>query len=435
MAQERYWNKFADDDTFELSSWLNGILISGRYAGFDAVLNSGMDLVLDHETTGHSQVNRNGSFVAKKGIMVSNQGTVIKDDSEITLPISTTGVNEKRIDLIVINHSYADVSGGVQATYSVIEGSSSSTSPETPSVITLESQTIIGELHLPENCTDLNQSEVYYYQSNVPTIGNGQRYAFRDEINNFTTTQALKSTQIVDLTTTVNLEAPLDMSEGGNTFEILIVNNTDLTYGILPTGIQDGAIIIIRNLTGVRKLLDNTPSANTDLTKENVRFLDIESTNSEIILDESSFTTFIKNGSTLSLISTTSKTHNFNRGWIDLTINTSNIDSAFIYTPFQYKIEQNILYTRGSARVSGNGSAICGQITAAGYSVPGLQVAKAHAWARGSGDPSIYYQGAIVCWASSGEHFYLSMYDDDIAIPGQNTTVNLNGLSFPLIAI
>lgn len=173
-SQRRYWNKFDDDDTYEISSWQNGLYIPGLYHGFDAVLGGDMSLTLNHDDTGYQRVKKDKTLENKSGLFITTQGTVVYDTNVYNLNISTTGATEKRVDLIVVTHEYIDVDDGEQATITVIEGTPvvGSAIPIAPSLTSPETQIIIGEIRLPENCTTLNQLGVIYTKKDSPNYAN-----------------------------------------------------------------------------------------------------------------------------------------------------------------------------------------------------------------------------------------------------------------------
>ena len=237
MAQRRYWNKFDNDDTFELSTWLNGVLIPGRYSGFDAVLTAGLTLELNHNLTGYKEVSKLKNYLLNTGIVITPQGTIIKDDNTINLPINSTGVGEQRVDLIVLDHEYIDVDDGQEATYSIIQGSPSLENPQEPALTNPETQIIIGSLHLPESCTSLDQTNVFYLQSKINEFANKLQ-------------KTNESVNVVESDYLIT-EKALKLNKKGNSY---IINNASNLDGLdinLIERTPEGTEITIENIGGV----------------------------------------------------------------------------------------------------------------------------------------------------------------------------------------
>jgi len=188
MGQQiRYWNKFDDDDTYEISSWLVALNTPGRYHGFDnAGFAANMTLTLDHALTGYQRITKAKAFASKAGVFITSQGAVVYDTNTYDLAISPTGAGENRRDLVVATHEYIDVDDGQQATVTVIEGSPSAGDPVRPALTSPETQIVIGELYLPENTSALNGAGVVWMPEPAPTYSGSGRYALRDKNNRYT---------------------------------------------------------------------------------------------------------------------------------------------------------------------------------------------------------------------------------------------------------
>lgn len=168
MAQKRFWNYRDDDSTASFIRWLLGVLDAGRYKGFDFSPNPGMNLTLNHDTSGSMQIRDDLSEIAT-GLIITRQGVIVQEDEALTLPISTTSANP-RIDIIVLTHRYEANLTGLPASYAIIQGVPA-VSPIAPQVADAKTDIILGELYLPANCTNLNQAGVVYSQSKVPRVG------------------------------------------------------------------------------------------------------------------------------------------------------------------------------------------------------------------------------------------------------------------------
>lgn len=165
--QRKFWNWRDDDLTVDINRWLSGLIESGLYRGFDPILQASMSLKLNHNTTGALRVDDQENWVQKFGVIATKQGVIVQDDTEIILSIDTTGSSGRK-DLIVLNHKYTEIEGGEMAIYSVIKG----TATEFPNLPNEETQTIIGYLTLPVNCTALNQTGVIYRRAPQPRFAN-----------------------------------------------------------------------------------------------------------------------------------------------------------------------------------------------------------------------------------------------------------------------
>lgn len=170
MTQKRFWNFEDDDLTTSFNNWLLGALKPGKYAGFDFQPTANMNLTLNHLTTGiiHSDNQDPPQALASQGLILTKQGVAIKEDAAIVIPISPGSANP-RIDLIVVNHKYQQITGGSAATYSVIQGIANP-SPVVPGLALPNEQTIVGQLYVPASITQLDDPSVEW-TSNPPDIG------------------------------------------------------------------------------------------------------------------------------------------------------------------------------------------------------------------------------------------------------------------------
>lgn len=175
MTQFRTFEFEADDSTFELNQRVLDIMKPGLYHGFDAVLGAGLNLILSHATSGVSVVNENELLTNKRGMLITKQGVVIREDADKTIPIEVGDPIHPRIDLIIAEHLYTQVTGGQPAVYMVIKGTPSAT-PVAPALTNTNRQTIIGELYVPANMSGLDDPNVEFEKSIQPDYsGNGSR--------------------------------------------------------------------------------------------------------------------------------------------------------------------------------------------------------------------------------------------------------------------
>lgn len=179
MTQKRFWNWEDDDYTLSLNHRDLLSMPPGLYAGFDAVLGASLTLQLVHSTTGIQITNLGKSLSNKWGMWRSKMGVFVHEDANINLAISAGDSTFPRIDLIVAEHEYSQVTGGASATYSVIEGTPAA-SPSAPSLTDANIQTIIGRIYIPANTTTLDEAGVIYTKERIPNYGNDSSIAHLD---------------------------------------------------------------------------------------------------------------------------------------------------------------------------------------------------------------------------------------------------------------
>lgn len=206
--QRRFWNWKDDDLTIDISQWLIGLIDSGRFRGFDPILNGGMSLVLNHNTSGATRVDKTGSLIGKFGVLSTKQGIIVQEYDTISLPVPTTPAGFYRKGVVVFTHEYVEITGGQEGVYSLImsadipigEASAFPPLPNEPF------QTILGYLTIPQNCTSLTDPDVVYVQGSVPSFAN--QADFIEKSNGFFLTSLdARNNKIVNLKT---CEDPLD---------------------------------------------------------------------------------------------------------------------------------------------------------------------------------------------------------------------------------
>jgi len=153
MASRRYWNWEDDDLTFDLSQWLVGILQPGVYRGFDIQLEdtaSGMTVRLSHSRTGAIRTLLTKEHSVAYGVLVTKQGIVFACEDNIVLPVNST-MGSGRKDIIVFEHSYERITGGIDGEFKIIQGVDGDIS--FPELTNPNLQTVIGTLDIPANVT------------------------------------------------------------------------------------------------------------------------------------------------------------------------------------------------------------------------------------------------------------------------------------------
>lgn len=206
--QRRFWNWKDDDLTIDISQWLIGLIDSGRFRGFDAVLGNTMELVLNHETSGAIRVDKSGNLVGKFGVLATKQGVITQEYDAVTLPVPTTPAGFYRKGIVVFTHEYVEIDGGQEGIYSLImtDETAIGTGVAFPSLPNEPLQTILGYLTIPQNCTSLNDPAVLYEQADAPSFAN--QADFIEKSNGFfLTTLDARNNKIENLMTCTE---PLD---------------------------------------------------------------------------------------------------------------------------------------------------------------------------------------------------------------------------------
>lgn len=188
MAQTRFWNFQDDDSTFRMNH--RDLLIApyGLYSGFDAVLGSGLTLVLSHAADNRTKIKLDLSTSNPIGSWKTKQGVIVEEDASINILIAA-GAGQPRIDLIVGRHKYIATAGGSAATYSVIAGTPSAT-PVAPALTYPDEQVILGVLYVPASMTNLNGAGVTYTKSSSPDFNSDAKIMKTDKVQ---TSTALKT--------------------------------------------------------------------------------------------------------------------------------------------------------------------------------------------------------------------------------------------------
>jgi hypothetical protein len=179
MGQKRYFEFRSDDASIDFSNWFVGVIVPGLYRGYDFVPTNTLMIRLNHDTTGIQHTEVDGNLGPKKGLFVTTQGLIIKDDTVVEMPIEV-GSSEPRIDLIVVTHEYSEsVVGGTSAIYSIIKGAPAP-SPVAPALSFPQKQTLLGQLYVPANMTALNQEGVSYVRASSPEFNGGAEKIYVD---------------------------------------------------------------------------------------------------------------------------------------------------------------------------------------------------------------------------------------------------------------
>lgn len=222
MAQERFWNWKDDDSTFRLN-WRDLIIIPyGLYGGFDADLNNGMTLTLQHNSAGLNKVKKDLSVTPDLGIWKSKQGVVVVEDSPIQLPIST-GTGKPRIDLIVAEHEYIETTGGATAVYKVIQGTPAP-NPTEPVLTYPTKQVILGRLRVPAYANNLLGAT--YTKEPAPDFNGDNTIMHTDKVQTSTALKVFNVQRGEMVVSSLNNTGIADTSIQSNFYALLNFSNT-----------------------------------------------------------------------------------------------------------------------------------------------------------------------------------------------------------------
>lgn len=176
MAQQRYWDYQDDDYTLHMNWRDFPYRPHGRYAGFDLISKTGLNLVLGPVGTAKSRVALDLS-VTPISVFTNRQGVTISEDANISFPITANDTGFDRIDLIIISQQYIESVGGEQGLYSVVQGTPAA-DPVAPALPNTEKDVILGTLYVPASSSDL--STATYTPAKVPDFAGDLSVAHKD---------------------------------------------------------------------------------------------------------------------------------------------------------------------------------------------------------------------------------------------------------------
>lgn len=222
MSQVRFI-KFKDPvNSLPLNEKWVGIIPSTVYCGFDNIIDgSGLTFKLNHEITGEVFTNQNLVVTPKRGVWVTRQGVVIKEDAPIPVALdSNNGNNSIRYDLLIGRHNHDVIyPGGIAASYEIVKGGSNN--PIQPAIPNPETGTLIGVFEIQPNAQSFNN--VKFIRARVPGLGNKQN-ARIDELNRFIAQQQFYQVtgikNITDNATSGEAKRVLSNLSEGNSFII-----------------------------------------------------------------------------------------------------------------------------------------------------------------------------------------------------------------------
>jgi hypothetical protein len=222
MAQRPFWRWKDDDLTVDINAWPMGMWEKGLYRGYDQISSSGMVLSLGHAATGYTRYSILMAAVGPYGIVITPQGTLVQDDTQIDLTLSAGNVTHPRIDLIVAQHQYSKVVGGLPMVYLVYPGTPAATPVAPTGSVVAATDIVLGQLYVPAGATDISQCT--FTKSKAPSFA-GDKVAYLDRVNRFTK-QNQEYQYDFDLEPT--LDGKLIIPDDGNTFTVYNTNNVNI---------------------------------------------------------------------------------------------------------------------------------------------------------------------------------------------------------------
>ena len=259
MAQTRYI-KFRDPITsFEANEKYVGIIEPTVYRGFDGIISrTGLSLTIGHTATGEIFTTKEGDLTNRRGVWVTKQGMVVKEDEAITVSITSNPNSFERWDLLVAEHAYDELTvGGLPATYLVLAGGNKAD----PVLTNAKYQTVIGRIKVPASST--TSASVTYERVRTPQLG-GKYGAILNEVNRFENQQQNNyglATLVIENLELAN-RGVIKILDGANSFGVTAPNNAfvDLLPN-LPPGTEINLIFL--NPVILRQVAEQTEGAVT----------------------------------------------------------------------------------------------------------------------------------------------------------------------------
>lgn len=172
MAQKRGIEYNVALTSFQVDELDQGLLPAGRYYGYDTMTNAGgvgVNISLNHTNGFLGAKHSPAAFDSTpSAYVVTPQGVRILTDEilqSINIPDMQT-VDERRTDLIVMNHEYVNVAGGQTATISLIQGTPQQGNAKTtiyaddPALPNPVKQIIIGRIRVRSTAVALTYNDI-----------------------------------------------------------------------------------------------------------------------------------------------------------------------------------------------------------------------------------------------------------------------------------
>lgn len=240
MSQQRFHNYEDGLVSFTEISRFAGILPPGRYRGFDNISIDGTwAFSVRHIATGYTKIDSSESATTPHGIYVTPQGTIITENATIgSYTVDSNAANAfERIDALVASHSYDASTGGSAATYSIVKGALGGAAY--PSVVTAETDVILGYLHIPASASDLTGAT---WEPAESANLNGIDYGRRAEENTWTESQISDFDAAGDQLVSIDSSEELELGPGN----IFLVDN-GATYDLSRIySIGKGALVLLK---------------------------------------------------------------------------------------------------------------------------------------------------------------------------------------------
>lgn len=187
MAQERKGEYNASLTSVAENKFRQGLLPSGRYRGFDTMINAGgtgVNITITHTGKGfirNTFANPPAAETNPYAYIVTPQGVAVETDvtANLTIDATTGGQGYRRVDAVVFEHEYTQVQGGAVGNVIIIKGTESDGTgltvsyPAAPGLSSPSKQTLLGYIYVNESAT-FSYSDLNYIPVREPSLSNRQ---------------------------------------------------------------------------------------------------------------------------------------------------------------------------------------------------------------------------------------------------------------------
>ncbi len=144
MAQKTFINYKDETKSYELGEKHIGMFKPGRYSGFDQMTTGGGMVIKIGHLGKLPKTNLDKTQTLNFGALLLPSGTVLHEDTDITLTVAVnTGNSNIRYDWVIVEHLYEQILNGTPGIYSIIQGPTDGTEP---SLVDASKQILIGKL-------------------------------------------------------------------------------------------------------------------------------------------------------------------------------------------------------------------------------------------------------------------------------------------------
>ena len=167
MAKKLFTTYRAPVDSFPVGEQNVGLLKPGRYNGFDSMITRGaLDISLTHKGV-VKKTKKDNTYAQNYGVILFGSGLILHDEDEIQLRVdSNSGNGNVRVDYVIVENTYQEITGGAPPIYSIIKGPSNGTEPMLSNPA---KQILIGKIYIAAN--GYLFTELTYVPERVPLIG------------------------------------------------------------------------------------------------------------------------------------------------------------------------------------------------------------------------------------------------------------------------